>query len=330
MKEYNFNECDCKIYGIPNFEKTHKFRRLTDDIVKIYPHLKDPDNRPVGARLRFRTDSPVFSIRMELENVYTDRGMSFYQANVANVFEGIFPDSKYLGIVSAPNSYDDNYIYAEFKKSEGTQDITVFLPRNPTVKNIKIGVEDGFTIFAPTPYKYEKPVLFYGSSITENGHTSSSNAYTALLSRWLDTDYLNFGFSGAARGEKEIAEYLCSFDCSVFVLDYDHNAPDTEHLRKTHEPFFKIIRSAKPDLPVIMMTRPADDTPETDERFEIVNATYKNAVLSGDKNVYLIDGRTFLDGVDREVCTTDLTHPNDLGHYCMAKKICPVLEKLIK
>ena len=329
MKEYSYKDCACKIYGLPVFDRTGEFRRFNDRLISLYPYLKDGDKRVCGARLRFRTDSPVFSVRFELDNIYPDVGMSFYQANDANVFAGIFPDSRYLGIVCAPGAYRNDYICAQFAKGNDNEDITVFFPRNPTVKNIIIGIEDGYDIYPPTPYKHEKPVLFYGSSITENGHTSASCAYTALLSRWLDTDYYNFGISGCARGEKETAEFLAGFDSSVFVLDYDHNAPTPEHLRNTHYDFYRIIREHRPALPILMLTRPARDTDDMDERFEIVRSTYDRATADGDKNVYLIDGRTYFDGMDAEICTTDRTHPNDLGHYLMAKKIYPLLDNLI-
>lgn len=44
---------------------------------------------------------------------------------------------------------------------------------------------------------------------------------------------------------------------SCFVMDYDHNAPTLEHLIETHEPFFKIIREKRPNLPVVMVSRPS-------------------------------------------------------------------------
>ena len=43
---------------------------------------------------------------------------------------------------------------------------------------------------------------------------------------------------------------------SCFVYDYDHNAPTLEHLENTHEKMFNTIRKAKPDLPILMLTRP--------------------------------------------------------------------------
>ena len=50
----------------------------------------------------------------------------------------------------------------------------------------------------------------------------------------LDFDFINYGLSGNAKAEKEVAEYLSKIDASVFILDYDHNAPDVDYLRKTH------------------------------------------------------------------------------------------------
>jgi len=190
----------------------------------------------------------------------------------------------------------------------------------------------GARIEAPTPYKHSKPMLFYGSSITEGAHaTRPSNAYTALVSSHLDIDYYNFGFSGSAKGHLDFAEYIVRQDISIFVLDYDHNAPDTEYLEKTHEPFFKYIRERKPDLPIVITTSPDFDYAEDKAlRREIIRKTYTNAVNSGDKNVYFVDGETFFGDKDRHSCTSDTTHPNDLGHYRMAQILEPLIKDILQ
>ena len=124
------------------------------------------------------------------------------------------------------------------------------------VESCEIIVDRGAEIKEPMPYKYSKPIVFYGSSIT-SGEASSraATSYIALLSRWLDADYINFGFPGRARGDIEVAEYIKNIDMSVFVYDYDHNAETPEDLRRTHKPFFEVIRKQNPELPIIMMTR---------------------------------------------------------------------------
>ena len=63
----------------------------------------------------------------------------------------------------------------------------------------------------------------------------------------------------AARAAETICRYIAGLCMSCFVMDYDHNAPDVDHLRRTHLPFYKIIREA-PDLPIIFVGRPDYET----------------------------------------------------------------------
>lgn len=67
-----------------------------------------------------------------------------------------------------------------------------------------------------------------------------------------DTDFINLGFSGNAKGEQEMTDYIKKLDMSVFVMDYDANAPTPEHLEATHKKMFKGIREVQPDLPIIL------------------------------------------------------------------------------
>lgn len=118
----------------------------------------------------------------------------------------------------------------------------------------------GSKIGKPTPYSIEKPIVFYGSSITQGGCASRpGNSYTHIICRWLDANMVNLGFSGNAKGEPEMAELISQIDMGALVMDYDHNAPDAEYLLNTHENFFKIIRSNHPYLPVIFVSKPDFD-----------------------------------------------------------------------
>ncbi len=193
-------------------------------------------------------------------------------------------------------------------------------------------MEEDARVEAPTPYELGRPMVFYGSSITEGGCASrAANAYSALLSKWLDADYMNLGFSGSAKGEPELAAYIAGLEMSVFVYDYDHNAPDPEHLEKTHEPFFRTIRQAQPELPVLFLTKPDFDLDPAAAmlRRSIILRTCENARASGDQNVYFIDGETYFGSKDREACTVDGCHPNDLGFMRMAETIYPVLQNIL-
>ena len=118
---------------------------------------------------------------------------------------------------------------------------------------------------------------------------------------------------------------------SVFVYDYDHNAPNEAHLAATHEKMFQRIRSAQPDIPIIIMSMPKckpSDADKQQRRFQIIQQTYLNAIAAGDQNVYLISGTELL-GDCAEFATVDNCHPNDLGFYMMAQKLASVINPLL-
>ncbi len=328
MARFDFRQKPFRLYGVPFFDSTGKLERVPEDVAKqCNDGVATLSKRCPGARLRFCTDSRKISFRITLASIEPDIGMSIYSCQSGNVFIG----SRYAGLVK-PSGYDSVLCQGAFEKDAGMEDVTLFLPRNEPVAGIEIELDDGAAVEAPTPYAHAKPILFYGSSITEGGCRSKpANAYNALLSRWLDADYYNFGFSGSARGELAMADYITTIEKSVFVMDYDHNSPSKEHLAATHEPFFRRIREREPELPIVILTRPDFDFhAECAPRREIIRATYEHAKAAGDENVYFLDGERFFGDEDRDACTNDCTHPNDLGMYRMAKVIEPVLRGILE
>lgn len=329
--KYTYKDKPLKVFGVPNIEKTGAFERLPAEVREKIPSLEFLGRRTPGARLGFRTDAPTFTVKIAFETLSVDIGLSIYSCQSAHVYLGERRKSKFLGLVNAPN-YETKEFEKTFQKPEGMDEITVWLPRNEIISSVEIEIPDGYRIEEPTPYKYSLPALYYGSSITEEAAAANQCAsYNALILRHLDLDYYNFGFSGSCKGELAMADYINTLDFSIFVYDYDHNAPTVEHLKETHEKFFKRIRENKPSVPVIMITRPTatfDD--DACARREVVKATYENALKNGDENVYFIDGEEFFkDFPDKEVCFTDTIHPTDLGFYKMAEVIEPVIKKAL-
>ena len=332
MQIYSINDKPISVFGVPEFYKTGVLTRLPDEVIERVPSLDFLGRRVPGGRVGFRTDSEYITVKVKLKTLSPDKGMSIYSCQSISVFAGDRPNSRFLGLVAAYN-YESLEFEGTLKKGKGMEDVLLLLMRNEIIENVEIGIDDGAKIEAPTPYKYSKPIVYYGSSITEGGISCNmSNAYNAIISRHLDVDYINLGFSGNAKGELPMADYINTLDMSIFVYDYDHNAPTVEHLWQTHEPFFKRIREKHPTLPIIMMTRPhAVYGEEEIARREAVRATYENAVAIGDKNVYFIDGETyFKDFPDRELCFIDTIHPNDLGFHKMAEKIEPLIESILE
>lgn len=326
MKTYTCFDEPLKVFGVPFFDERKTFERLPEELRGELENLYFLGRRCPGARLGFRTDAEEFTVNVTLKTLSVDVGMSLMSCQSTAVMIGERTDSVYAGL-AFPKTYDDKEYSLIVKKQGIMEEVTLWLPRNEELEIVSITVPDDAAVEAPTQYKYGK-ALYYGSSITEGGCSSTVfNSYNALLSRWLDLDYYNFGFSGNAKGELQIADYINTVDMSLFVYDYDHNSPNVGHLQKTHAPFFWRIREKHPDIPVIMLSRPNFDfSPDGRERRAIIEATYSNALNAGDKNVYFIDGETLFADKDRQLCTLDRTHPNDLGFYRMAEAILPIMK----
>ncbi len=330
MQVFSCKDYPIKIFGLPLFEKNGKLERLPDEVIEKVPSLKFFGKRCPGARLCFRTNSEKFTVKAKFRTLGPDAGMSVFSCQSFDVLAGNRQCPEFLGIVTGYNIQTYSFENT-FSKSSEMEDITVFLARNEIIDDIVIEIEDNALIEPPTPYKY-KPMVFYGSSITEGGCCSNvKNSYTSILSSRLNADFICLGFSGSAKGELPMADFINTIDMSVFIFDYDHNAPDVEHLEKTHEPFFKRIREVHPYLPIVIMTMPKEAYDEENfRRAAVIKQTYLNALQNGDKNVYFIDGEEFYGSEERYLCSIDGVHPNSLGFLRMANIIEPTLRKILE
>ncbi len=291
-----------------------------------------------GGAIRFRTDSPVIAIRAKLVYSSDMNHMARLGSAGFDLYCGTGAEAKHVG--SAQPSRDQKVMETVFNNPNPGKQMNDFILNMPLYggcQDIEIGIIPGSQLAAPTPHKYAKPVLFYGSSITQGACASRpGNAYTSRVCRAIDAPQLNLGFSGAARGEAKMAELIATLDLAAFVMDYDYNAPSVEHLEKTHEKFFRIIREKNPELPIIIMSKCSiwtefqnDALKVNLKRREVIRKTYENAIAAGDKHVYFIDGTTLFGKEDRTSCSVDLYHPNDIGFERMANVVLPVLKKAL-
>lgn len=300
-----------------------EYRRMSAQIAqKVSENTVSLCKNTAGGRVRFRTNSRCITIRCEMD--FIDHVPHMPLTGTAGC--DLYSNNEFCHTF-AP-SWKENHGYSGIHWFEDNvmRDITINLPLYNGVRNFHIGIEKDAALLPPTPYTISSPIVSYGSSITQGGCASRpGRSYQSIISRELDADYVNLGFSGSALGEKQMAHYIASLDMSAFIYDYDCNAPSVEHLRNTHTPFYEIVRNAHPDIPIIMLSRPyCGKEKKWLERRNVVFESYQNALKSGDKNVYFIDGLTLIDSFE---CTVDLTHPNDYGFVCMANKITSKLKE---
>jgi len=333
---FDSKEAPFRIHGIHRAEPGKLFLRMPHETAKATSAgVYLLNQHTAGGRIRFRTNAGYIAIRAEMPDggimphmtIAGTGGFDLYKNDGREYcYENTFMPGGSIGSYGSSRAVDGKW-----------HTYTINMPLYAAVKEVYIGLPRDAEIEPAEDYTYTKPILYYGSSITQGGCASRpGNAYQAMISRRFDSDYINLGFSGNAKAEDVMIEYLASVDSSVFVCDYDHNAPNADHLEATHEKLVRAYREAHPETPIIVVSRP-DYTPEKgaydagrreDERRRmIVRATWEKLAAEGDKNIHYIDGAHLFDGAFRDSCTVDGCHPNDLGFFRMAQVIGDEIEK---
>ncbi len=319
------------VYGAA---QTDPYLRMPLDVAKtVNDGVAHLCKNTAGVRVRFRTDSPYIAIRAQWEKQCCMPHMPFSGSGGFDLYRVTETGNKqfYVKSLIPPVSCQNGYESVIDTRGVMTDYILNF-PLYNDVSHLQIGVKEGSVFETPMRYANELPVVFYGSSITQGGCASRpGNCYQNFLSRALNLDYVNLGFAGSGRADDAMIEYLSGLDMSVFVSDYDHNAPNAEYLAATHAKLYRGIRKTHPDVPYVMITRPdCRDASSAVDRRRVVMKTYETALSEGDRNVYFLDGGTIFAGDEYDACTVDGTHPNDLGFYRFFKALLPFFEEIIR
>lgn len=336
---YDIRKAPFEIHGLV-IDDDNSFRRMKqEDGDRINDGVSWLSGDTSGGRVRFSTDCDYVAIKVKMPYLLHAH-MPLSGAAGFSLFIDEDSKSKFFKGFIPPNRFKDEWQYVIHFTDKKVRNLTIWFPTYSHVLDVKVGLNKNAYVGKNTKrYRDIKPIVFYGGSHVQGGCASSpSNCYQGFLSRWLNFDFYNYSFSGSALGEQAMAEYIAEKDMSIFVMEYDHNAPNPEYLKKTHYNFYKIVREKHPDIPIIMVSKHdfnaisyyVKSQQENVERRQIVIDSYERAKSEGDKNVYFLDGKTLLECNDGDCGTVDGTHPNDLGFYMIAKAFKPIIEKLLK
>jgi hypothetical protein len=322
------------VYGLYNYKSEPAFKRMPSDVANaVSEGVGILHTNTAGGRVRFCTDSRKIVIRAKMPSVTHFPHMPLSGSSGFDLYidDPNTKKSTFHRTFMPPHEMSDGYTSEICFKTDELRYFTIHFPCYNDISELHIGLDTGAKLGKGLEYLDVPPIVYYGSSITQGGCCSRpGNCYSNAISRNLGVDHVNLGFSGNAKAEPAMCEYLASLNASVFVCDYDHNTPSAEHLRNTHYKLYESVRAAHPTLPYIMISRPDyrhhDDSPE---RKRIIMQSFKRARAAGDENVYFIDGSKFFKGDMWDSCTVDSTHPNDLGFYFMTRKIGRVIAQIL-
>ena len=214
----------------------------------------------------------------------------------------------------------------------------IFFPLYCHVEQIKIGVDEQAIIAPPSPFTMEGKLVFYGTSITQGASASRPGmCYANILSRRLNVETLNYGFSGNGLGEMEVADTLAGIDNPLlYLIDYEANAGLNGKLEETLESFLLCLMKKHPAVPLLVVSRIPHllDSLNKERAFrrEAIRRFQQDTVQRINQDfggrAYFVDGRTLLPD-NGEDTTIDLTHPTDLGFAFMADGLEKTLRKIL-
>lgn len=330
LKHYPIPSEGFDLYGV--FNDGHRFLRMPYDVAqKTSNEIVSLNAHTAGGRVRFATDSERVEIAVTYDGLCNMSHMPLSGSSGFVLIDVTDGTNKIVGTYYPdPSSITGFTICKSVNPERTVRDYILYMPLYNDVRTLIIGLDESAELYTAGKYRDVKPILYYGSSITQGGCASRPDtSYQAVISAWNNIDYINLGFSGNCKAQPAVAEYLGTVDCSALVCEYDYNAPDAEYLNETHYKLYKTFRAHQPKTPIIFMSRPSSEIDVFgDQRFKIVQRTYLTSKAGGDKNVWFINGYSLFGEDDRQLCTVDGVHPTDHGFYRMAKKIDTVLRKI--
>ena len=214
------------------------------------------------------------------------------------------------------------------------EECLIYLPLYNGISDFTLGINDGATINAPARRTFAaKPVVFYGTSITHGGCASRPGlGFVNIISRDLDVDIVNLGFSGSGVMEFEMSEHLSRIDASCYVLDCLWNMSlddrgNGRSVKGNYEPFIRNLRAKRPDVPIIMAEQCDVYMAGPNSKDIFMKALYEKLKAEGWKKLYYLPKDGMYTG-DLEG-TVDGCHPNDLGMVTMAKAFGDAVKKAV-
>lgn len=212
----------------------------------------------------------------------------------------------------------------------------VYLALYMAVEELYVGVDETASV-TPSGFGRTEKIGVYGTSIVQGCCASRPGmAPTNYLSRKLDMQVYNFGFSGTAMMEKEMGEVLGDREIDVLIVDAEPNAGIDGRMKENAEGFLNAFLAKKPDVPVVLFSRVLFAMDRYDEYRIKLRKYYKNYLCGlAEKyrkkgyKVYFADGSKIFKGNYTEY-TADGIHPSDMGMVAIAEAYEREVKKALK
>lgn len=304
--------------GVAESEKESPYDRLPASYKnKVRKQVWDLSKNSAGISIRFNTSSSSVKVKWSLLNDTKMNHMA--ETGIKGVDLYCKVNEVWTYVNTGRPTAKENEASLISGLSTGEREFKLYLPLYDGTTKVEIGLESGSTITKPEAEK-KLPIVFYGTSILQGGCASRPGmVFTSIISRKLNIDCINFGFSGNGRMDPPIAELISGIKASYYVIDCLPNMT-AKMVTDSMIPLATAIRAKNPKTPIVFIenveyTRAifqASLLNSMNEKNQALRTEFDKLVKAGMKDLIYISAAGSI-GTDSEG-TVDGTHLTDLGY----------------
>jgi len=293
-----------------------------------------------GVGVRFSSDATVLGVKWTLTGNWTMDHMAATGQHGVDLYVLHEGKWRYLG-TGRPTGLSSSAVLIE-EMDDVEREYLLYLPLYAGVTNLEIGCNQSATISTPKQnilrsqkVMGEKPIVMYGTSILQGGCASRPGmAHTSIISRALQTEVINLGFSENAKCETAMMKTLQRIDAKSYVLDFMPNMfinVTNDIFTDSVTAFIAGLAADKPNAKIYIVEHQNSPVAAVVTAHKSTNQMYNNLLfaiynrLKGTHaNLVYIksDGIIGLDGEG----SVDGTHLTDLGYMRLAENLLKHLE----
>jgi lysophospholipase L1-like esterase len=333
------NADDFPLYGKISEQTETRYERLPAALrtVSRLP-VWELGKHTAGLFLRFRTNTTTIGLMWSL---YENSIMSHMALTGIKGFDLYCLENGawyFAGAAQPAANAMDNTATVITNMDGSEKEMMLYFPLYDGVTALQIGIDSAAFIAPPAvaaPVR-EKPVICYGTSILQGGCASRPGmAHTNILSRRLNREFINLGFSGNGQLDYEIAEIIAAREAALIILDFVPNA-SVQQMQEKMEQFYDIIRAKQPLTPILFIEDPPFPSGrynrvlqrEVEDKNKTVREIFDRIKAKGDAFIEFIPSEPMI-GADCEA-TVDGIHFTDLGFMRYAGYLEPYIKKYVR
>ena len=302
---------------IPDSLKENRYDRLPHSYKEIVRKpVWELSKASAGMSIRFFSNSTSISVKWTVQNNFKMNHMAETGIKGIDLYFNNKGNWQYLNTAIPTGIENESKLIKDMYNE--MREFKMFLPLYDGLVNIEVGIDSNSVIKKPLKNNL-KPIIFYGTSITQGGCASRPGmAHTNIISRKLNIDCINFGLSGNGMMEQPINNLISEFNPLFYVIECLPNM-NAEQVKNRTIPLVKTLQKKRPETPIIFVENFLRESSALDEKEEALtnekNAALKNEytkmIEGGFKNIFYISSENAT-GDDHEG-TVDGIHFTDLG-----------------